>query len=342
MQPSIVAYRERARELLLPEVWHYLDGGRDTPAGRANRAALDAHPLLPRPLADVRGGHTRLELFGETLGHPLLLAPIAYHRLQHPDGESACAMAAAAQDGQMVVSTLASQSLEQIARAAEKPLWFQLYWQGSRERTARLLERALAAGYRCIVFTVDAPVKLATSPLPADVRPVNIEPPAQRRLQPDQSEVFDGWMAEAPGWDDLAWLRERVPVPLLIKGVLHAGDAARAVDLGCDGVVVSNHGGRVLDSAPAALSRLSSVIAAVGGRVPVLFDSGIDSGADAFRALSLGAHAVLVGRPYLWGLAAAGALGVAHVIRLLRDELEMCMALCGCATLADISADRYG
>lgn len=323
-------------------MWHYLDGGRDTPAGRANRAALDAHPLLPRPLADVRGGHTRLELFGETLGHPLLLAPIAYHRLQHPDGECACAMAAAAQDGQMVVSTLASQPLEQIARAAEKPLWFQLYWQGSRERTARLLERALAAGYRCIVFTVDAPVKLATSPLPADVRPVNIEPPAQRRLQPDQSEVFDGWMAEAPGWDDLAWLRERVPVPLLIKGVLHAGDAARAVDLGCDGVVVSNHGGRVLDSAPAALSRLSSVIAAVGERVPVLFDSGIDSGADAFRALSLGARAVLVGRPCLWGLAAAGALGVAHVIRLLRDELEMCMALCGCATLADISADRCG
>lgn len=251
-------------------------------------------------------------------------------------------MAAAAQDGQMVVSTLASQPLAQIARAAEKPLWFQLYWQGSRERTARLLERALAAGYRCIVFTVDAPVKLATSPLPADVRPVNIEPPAQRRLQPDQSEVFDGWMAEAPGWDDLAWLRERVPVPLLIKGVLHAGDAARAVDLGCDGVVVSNHGGRVLDSAPAALSRLSSVIAAVGERVPVLFDSGIDSGADAFRALSLGARAVLVGRPCLWGLAAAGALGVAHVIRLLRDELEMCMALCGCATLADISADRCG
>ena len=179
-------------------------------------------------------------------------------------------------------------------------------------------------------------------PVPADVRPVNTEPPAQRRLLPDQSEVFDGWMAEAPGWHDLAWLRERVPVALLIKGVLHADDAVRAVELGCDGVVVSNHGGRVLEAAPAALSRLPDVITALGGRVPVLYDSGIDSGADAFRALSLGARAVLVGRPYLWGLAAAGALGVAHVIRLLRDELEMCMALCGCATLADISADRCG
>lgn len=114
-------------------------------------------PLRPRPLTDVRGGHTRIELFGETLGHPLLLAPIAYQRLQHPDGECASAMAAAAQDGQMIVSTLASQPLEQIARAAEKPLWFQLYWQGDRERTARLLDRALAAGYRCVVFTVDAP-----------------------------------------------------------------------------------------------------------------------------------------------------------------------------------------
>jgi 4-hydroxymandelate oxidase len=159
-------------------------------------------------------------------------------------------------------------------------------------------------------------------------------------LRPGQSEVFDGWMADAPGWDDLVWLRARTPVPLLIKGVLHAADAARAVDLGCDGVVVSNHGGRVLDCAPPALSCLTEVIAAVGDRVPVLFDSGIDSGADALRALSLGARAVMVGRPYLWGLAAGGALGVAHVIRLLRDELEMCMALCGCATLADVSADR--
>ncbi|WP_232419853.1 alpha-hydroxy acid oxidase [Methyloversatilis discipulorum] len=323
-------------------MWHYLDGGRDTVCGRANRTALDAMPLWPRPLVDVRGGHTRIELFGESLGHPLLLAPIAYQRLQHPDGECASAMAAAAQDGQMVVSTLASQPLEQIARAAEKPLWFQLYWQSDRERTARLLDRALAAGYRCVVFTVDAPIKLAASPLPADVRAVNIEPPGQRQLRPGQSEVFDGWMADAPGWDDLVWLRARTPVPLLIKGVLHAADAARAVDLGCDGVVVSNHGGRVLDCAPPALSCLTEVIAAVGDRVPVLFDSGIDSGADALRALSLGARAVMVGRPYLWGLAAGGALGVAHVIRLLRDELEMCMALCGCATLADVSADRCG
>ncbi|MEK7882097.1 alpha-hydroxy acid oxidase [Methyloversatilis sp. NSM2] len=323
-------------------MWTYLDGGRDTVCGRANRAALDAMPLRPRPLTDVRGGHTRIELFGETLGHPLLLAPIAYQRLQHPDGECASAMAAAAQDGQMIVSTLASQPLEQIAGAAEKPLWFQLYWQGDRERTARLLDRALAAGYRCVVFTVDAPIKLAASPLPADVRAVNIEPPGGRRLRPGQSEVFDGWMADAPGWDDLAWLRARTPVPLLIKGVLNAPDAVRAVDLGCDGVVVSNHGGRVLDCAPPALTCLTEVIAAVGDDVPVLFDSGIDSGSDALRALMLGARAVLVGRPYLWGLAVGGALGVAHVIRLLRDELEMSMALCGCATLADVSADRCG
>lgn len=299
-------------------------------------------PLRPRPLTDVRGGHTRIELFGETLGHPLLLAPIAYQRLQHPDGECASAMAAAAQDGQMIVSTLASQPLEQIAGAAEKPLWFQLYWQGDRERTARLLDRALAAGYRCVVFTVDAPIKLAASPLPADVRAVNIDPPGGRQLRPGQSEVFDGWMADAPGWDDLAWLRARTPVPLLIKGVLNAPDAVRAVDLGCDGVVVSNHGGRVLECAPPALSCLTEVIAAVGDDVPVLFDSGIDRGSDALRALMLGARAVLVGRPYLWGLAVGGALGVAHVIRLLRDELEMSMALCGCATLADVSADRCG
>lgn len=290
----------------------------------------------------MRGGHTGLELFGETLGHPLLLAPVAYQRLQHPDGECASAMAAIAQDGQFIASTLASQPLEQIARAAGKPLWFQLYWQGDRDRTARLLDRALAAGYRCVMFTVDAPVKLAAAPLPAHVAPVNLEPAAPRPFADLRSEVFDGWMAEAPDWEDLRWLRARTPVPLIGKGILHAQDAQDALQAGCDGVVVSNHGGRVLPHAPSALARLPAVVDAVGDRVPVLYDSGIDSGADAFRALALGARAVLVGRPYLWGLAVGGALGVAHVIRLLRDELEMTMALCGCATLADISADRFG
>jgi 4-hydroxymandelate oxidase len=157
-------------------------------------------------------------------------------------------------------------------------------------------------------------------------------------LQHGQSPVFDGWMAQAPTWDDLAWLRDRIRQPLIVKGILHPDDAERAIELGCDGLVVSNHGGRVLDGAPASLDALPAILARVAGRVPVLLDSGIRDGRDVFKALRLGAGAVLLGRPYIWGLASAGALGVAHVIRLMRDELELAMALCGCKTLAEVGA----
>ncbi|MDP3873018.1 MAG: alpha-hydroxy acid oxidase [Methyloversatilis sp.] len=332
---SIADYRELARTRLHPELWHYLDDGRDTPCGRANRAAFDAAPLTPRPLTDVRGGHTRIELFGEVLGHPMLLAPLAYQRLYHPDGEQASAMAANAQDGQMVMSSLASQPFDAIVRAAERAPWFQLYWQGSREATHRLLDRAIAAGVRALVFTVDAPVKPTALALPAQVGAVNLDAPVRPvAIGNGQSQVFDGWMAQAPTWDDLAWLRDRTSLPLLLKGVLHPDDAVRAVQRGCDGLVVSNHGGRVLAGAPASLSMLPAIVSAVGPGVPVLLDSGIDSGSDVHRALVAGARAVLIGRPCIWGLAGNGALGVAHVMRLLRDELEQSMALCGHATVA--------
>lgn len=335
---SVADYRELARARLHPELWHYLDDGRDTPCGRANRAAFDAAPLMPRPLADVRGGHTRIELFGEPLGHPLLLAPLAYQRLYHPDGEHASAMAANAQDGQFIMSSLASQSFDTIVRANGRPPWFQLYWQGSRDATHRLLERAVNAGIRAVVFTVDAPVKQTALALPAQVGAVNLDAPARPVAIADgQSQVFDGWMAQAPTWEDLAWVRERTSLPLLLKGVLHPDDAVNAVQRGCDGLIVSNHGGRVLAGAPASLSALPAIVSAVGPDVPVLLDSGIDSGSDVLRALAAGARAVLIGRPCIWGLAGNGALGVAHVIRLLRDELEQGMALCGQATVAAIS-----
>lgn len=336
---SVGAYRRHARARLDEAIWRYLEHG--SGEGRtldANRCAFDRRPIVPRPLADVRGGHTRLTLFGQALAHPVLLAPVAYQRLFHPDGECASAMAAAAQDTVLIASSLASQPIEAIAAAGEGRTWFQLYWQASRDRTLRLAQRALAAGSRAIVLTVDAAVKQATLRLPADVDAVNLEAAIEPRVAADgASAVFDGWMSRAPTWDDVAWLREQVRAPLLIKGLLHPDDAARAVALDCDGIVVSNHGGRVLDGAPASLDALPAIVARVGGRVPVLLDSGVRSGRDVWRALAGGAAAVLVGRPYIWGLAAAGARGVAQVIRLLRDELEMTMALAGCATLTDIA-----
>lgn len=326
------ALRSRACERLDAAVWQYLEhSAGDGVTARANRAAFDRAAIVPRPLADVAGGHTRLQLFGCALEHPLLLAPVAYQRLFHADGECASALAAQAQGGAMIVSTLASLRWAEINAAHEGRGWFQLYWQGERGRTARVLERARAAGFSVLVFTVDAPVKEATLTLPATVRAVNLEgepaPPV------GASAVFDGWMRLAPTWEDLAWLRAEWPGPLVVKGILHPQDARRAVDLGADGIVVSNHGGRVLDGAPASLDALPAVRAAVGGRARILLDSGIRSGRDAFRALAAGADAVLMGRPYVWALACEGAMGVARLLRALRDELEMTMALTGHADL---------
>lgn len=336
-EPSLAALRVAAQARLDAPVWRYLeDGCGDGLTLRDNARAFERWSLVPRPLADVRGGHTRCSLFGQSYDHPILLAPIAYQRLFHPDGEVASAMAAAAQGGAMVVSSLASQPLAEIAAAAEGRVWFQLYWQQTRERTLALAQRVRAAGYGVFVFTVDAPVKQATLRLPAGVAAVNLDPPLARAHGP--GSVFDGWMAQAPTWDDLAWLRERLDQPLLVKGVLHPDDAARCRALGCDGIVVSNHGGRVLDGAPASLDCLHAIRQRVGADLPLLLDSGVRSGRDVFKALAQGATAVLLGRPFVWGLAAHGALGVAQALRLVRDELELVMALTGCRTLADIDA----
>lgn len=330
-------YLAHAQLRLDPAVRRYLhEGSGDDLTLCANEQAFQRAGIMPRPLADVRGGHTRVRLFGQEFTHPIVLAPIAYQRLFHPAGECASAIAADAQGGLMVVSSLASQTLEDIAHAAAQPLWFQLYWQGERSRTLKLVQRAQTAGYSAVMMTVDAPVKQAVMQLPANVTAVNLDTPlALPSLLAGQSQVFDGWMAQAPTWADLEWLRAQIKIPLLLKGVLHPTDAARAVALGCDGLVVSSHGGRVLDGAPASLTVLPEIMAAVAGRVPVLLDSGVRNGRDVFKALALGAAAVMIGRPYIWGLAAAGALGVAHVLRLTRDELEMTLALTGCASVDD-------
>lgn len=334
-------YAEYAESRLSNEAWHYLQSGagHDRTLQRSTKAFAEVG-LMPQSLADVRGGHTRLTLFGQTFEHPVLLAPVAYQSLFHPDGECASAVAANAQGGQMVVSSLASQPLEDIIRAAEQPLWFQLYWQGDRPRTLRLAQRAIAAGYGVVMLTIDAPVKQATLQLPQGVEAVNLEPALPAALSPSQSTVFDGWMAQAPTWEDVAWLRDQIRVPFMLKGILSTADTVRALALGCDGLVVSSHGGRVLDGVPASLDVLPAILEVVAGRVPVLLDSGVRNGRDVFKAMALGAAAVMIGRPYVWGLSSAGALGVSHVLRLVRDELEMTMALTGCRTLPEVGADK--
>lgn len=343
-------YESLAREAIAWPSHEYIAGGSGSEATlRANRAAFEAHSILPRLLRDATGGHTRFELLGRSLPHPILLAPVAFQKLAHPEGELETARGAAATDTCMVCSTLSSCSLEDVARTAGSEKWFQLYFQPTRAATLDLVRRAEAAGYAALVVTLDASIQApsirslrAGFRMPADVQPVNLSGhplPPQVTLAPGQSIIFQGMMSEAPTWNELRWLLEQTVLPVVVKGVLHPDDAIALRDMGVAALIVSNHGGRSLDGVPASLRTLPAIRAALGPSYPLLLDSGIRSGNDIFKALALGADAVLIGRLQVYALAVAGALGVAHLLKLLREELEVCMALSGCPTLADIGPE---
>lgn len=342
---SLPDYEAHARQVLDPASWAYLNGGAaDEITARANRDAWEALPLWPRVLRPMTGGHTRVELLGRTLAHPLLLAPVAYQQLAHPQGELASAHAAAAQEAGYVLSTQASMRLETVAEAfradAQRgPLWFQLYFQPERGATLDLVRRSEGAGFEALVLSIDAPVhgardaqRRAGFRLPAGIAAVNL-PPAPAPLQ--GASVFEA-LAKAPTWADVEWLRSQTHLPIVLKGVLHPDDAREAQRLGAAALIVSNHGGRTLDTAVPTATALPQIKDAVGD-LPLLVDGGIRRGTDVLKAVALGARAVLIGRPVAWGLATAGAFGMAHVLRLLRDELEIAMALTGCATLSQAS-----
>ena len=335
-----------ARFLPAPALAYIAGGSGQDLSLAANRRAFEKWSVWPRILADMRQGHTRLQLAGQHLPHPVLLAPVAYQTLAHPQAELATARAAAATDSLQIVSTLSSCTLEEIARTGGGNKWFQLYLQSKRESSLDLLRRAEAAGYTAIVLTLDASVQSpslralrAGFRLPEHVRPVNVEhyPAAvPAAIDAGQSWLFQGLMQSAPLWDDLDWLLTQTSLPVWVKGVLHPDDALALRARGVTGLIVSNHGGRGLDGAPASLQALPVVRAALGDAYPLLFDGGIRSGTDIFKALALGANAVLTGRLQMYALSVAGALGVAHMLKLLREELELCMAMTACATLDKI------
>jgi 4-hydroxymandelate oxidase len=348
---SLADHEHHAREKISEAVWAYFNGGAaDEITLHANARAWQGLELLPRVMRPLAGGHTRIELLGRTLAHPVLVAPMAYQSLAHPLGELATALAAAALGAGLVLSTQASTRLEHVARAylpdpGRGPLWFQLYLQPDRGFTQELVQRAESAGFEALVLTVDAPVSGARDAerragflLPPHVSAVNLQGMPQALAptsSPGHSALFDGLLAHAPTWEDVAWLRSITRLPVLLKGVVHPDDARQALGCGAAGLIVSNHGGRTLDTVPATAALLPRVLQAVAGDAPVLVDGGIRRGTDVLKAMGLGASAVLIGRPVLHGLANAGATGVAHVLRLLRDELEVAMALTGCRTLAD-------
>jgi 4-hydroxymandelate oxidase len=340
-------YERLAEQRLDGNAWAYVSGGSaDEITTRWNRTAFDGMALIPRMLRGGAGGSARVSLLGRDWAHPIFLAPVAHQKLAHADGEIATAMAAEAQDACMVLSTQASVTMEDAARAGGTCRWFQLYLQTTRAATLQLVRRAEAAGYEALVVTIDAPINgvrnrehRAGFALPPAVTAVNLAGLPTARLRPLEdgaSAVFDQFMAVAPTWDDIVWLRGETKLPLVVKGILSPDDALEALAAGCDGIIVSNHGGRTLDTAVATITALPGVAAAVAGRVPVLLDGGVRRGTDVLKALALGASAVLVGRPVVYGLAVNGAHGVAHALRLLRDEFEIAMALTGCRTLADI------
>jgi 4-hydroxymandelate oxidase len=342
---SLADYADLARQRFTPALDALYNGGAgDGHTLRANAQAWQALTLWPRVLRDLRGGSTACTVAGNSMAHPIFLAPVALQRLAHPDGELASALAAAAQGAGYVLSTQSSTPMEDVARLIladphRGPLWFQLYWQPDRTQNLALVQRAEAAGFDALVLTVDAPVQGVRDaerhhPLPAtDVPAVHLTHLPASNQMPDTHTYCAGLPALAPTWDDVAWLQERTRLPLWLKGILHPADAKQATRLNVAGLIVSNHGGRTLDTTPATAVALPRIAAALNGALPLLVDGGIRRGTDVLKAMALGASGVLIGRPVAQALAVGGAQGVAHMIRLLRDELQMAMALAGCKHL---------
>ena len=339
---SLDDYEALAKERVEAGAWAYLCGasGDETTLGE-NRAAFGRIKLSPRIFRDLSAASTALTLFGREYSHPIFVAPTAFHRMFHPEGEMATVLGTSAMESCLTVSTSASTAIEDIVSQATVPPWFQLYIQPDRGFTAELVKRVEAAGCSALVVTADAPLaglrnreQRAMFRVPAGIEAVNLR---GMKPVPPLDRVFGSeLLASAPVWKDLEWLRSLTGLPVILKGVIDPEDAVIAADEGVSGIVVSNHGGRTLDTVPAAIEVLPRIAERLQGSLPLLMDGGIRRGTDVLKALALGASAVMVGRPVLHGLAAAGATGVAHVLKILRTELEIAMALTGRATLKEI------
>ncbi|WP_414573636.1 alpha-hydroxy acid oxidase [Nostoc sp. CCY 9925] len=352
---NLFEYEKLAKQYLSQMALDYYSSGAwDEITLRDNRTAFERIKLRPRILVDVSDRHLNTSILGQPLELPLLIAPMAFQCLAHPDGEVATALAAASAGVGTILSTMATKSIEEVASACERfpdsVRWFQLYIHKDRGLTRALVEKAYQSGYKALCLTVDAPVlgqrekdRRNEFALPLDLHLANLATISGLDISHEKGEsglftYFAQQLNPAVTWSDLEWLQSISPLPLVLKGILRPDDALRAVEYGAKAIIVSNHGGRQLDGAIASLDALAEIVPAVNGRVEVLLDGGIRRGTDILKALALGAKAVLIGRPILWGLAVAGQVGASHVISLLQDELNIAMALSGCAKLHDIDA----
>ncbi len=351
--------QERAREHLSPEAYGYVAGGAGSEQTiGANLRAFERWQIVPRMLRDVSERNLSTSLLGTSMPAPVLLAPIGVQSIVHPDGELAVGRAAAAHGLPAILSTAASHTIEQVAAAMESThsasRWYQLYWPTDRDLAASFVSRAANAGYGAIVVTLDTwllgwrPRDLNNAYLPflkgEGVANYFSDPVFRGALEKppeeDPGPALGHWAYQFSNprvtWADLAWLREQTALPIVLKGILHAEDARLALQAGVDGLIVSNHGGRQVDGSIGALDALPSVREAVGEEFPVLFDSGIRTGADIFKALALGADAVCIGRPFVWGLGLDGQAGVEFVLRCLLAELDLTLALSGYTEIAQV------
>lgn len=345
---SLFDYERYFHERVDPAIRAWIAGAAaDGITQRENRGAFDRVQIVPRVLVDLSLASARTTLFGQTLDYPVLIGPGAWHRLVCKAGERATVQAASLTRTWMTVSTQASETLEAIAQDATSPLWFQLYMQPRWSDTLNLARRAENAGYRALVVTVDAPVngirnaeQRAGFRLPPGIESVNLRgfapAPASGASGHAGSPVFQGLLAGAPTWADIERLARETSLPVLLKGVLNPADVAPALDAGAAGIIVSNHGGRTLDTVPATLDALPPIAAAVRGRVPVLLDGAVRRGTDVLKALALGAQAVLLGQPVLHALAVGGVAGLVHMLTIMQTELEAAMALAGVPNLANV------
>ena len=338
---NVDEFEALAREKLPHMVYDYYAGGAgDEWTLRENRAAFDRWVFLPRTLVDVSAVDLSTTVLGQPMATPIMVAPTAFQKLAHPDGELAMGRGCLVAGVTLVVSTIATTSLEEVA-ATGVPRWFQLYVQKDRPLTEEVVRRAEAAGYTALVVTVDAPFlgrrerdERNQFTMPAEIRMANLRDlPVPTAEEGSSLQLQFQLIDPSLSWDDIAWLESLTSLPVLVKGIMTPEDATHALNAGCAGVVVSNHGGRQLDGAAATLDALPAVVDAVGDRGEVLVDGGVRRGQHVLKALALGARAVLVGRPVVWGLAADGEEGVRVVLQLLENELSLAMALAGMPTV---------
>lgn len=336
---NLAEYELHAKKYTTPASWNFIaSGSEDESTLIFNRMAFSKWVFRPRVLSGSASVDLCVSLFGQTFSSPILVAPMGYHGLIHKDAELATVRGANAAKAQMIVSTMSNYSLETIASEASEPIWFQIYCMKDRELTSSLIRRAEDSGYSALVVTVDTPRlgrrerqvvnekdssigSLSPANLPKDI----IQKLGELSFSDMVEQLFDSMI----DWNAVSWLMKQTKLPVMLKGILTAEDAKQAVRLGVDGIIVSNHGGRQLDGASASLDALPEIVEAVDGRCSILFDGGIRRGTDILKARALGADAVLIGRPILWGLACNGADGVADVLNLLKNELEHAMVLSG-------------